>query len=136
MLSLDALSKKRCFAKKTFTENHNKLVPLVQLSGLEACDNLPDAKDHMAKGEKCFRAFINAHESYIVALEEETLEKDAESVIDTQFHYLNEVESACMAIRKQYNKFLKYTTEAITANNTMNENKACSTGSIRYLCFL
>ena len=35
MTSLEELFKKRSFSKKNFTLNHNKLLPLLQLSGTE-----------------------------------------------------------------------------------------------------
>ena len=101
MSSLDVLSKKRSFAKRNFIHNNNKLYPLVGLIGVEACESLSDVKDLMVKVEHCFSVFTKAHENYLEVLEDETLEKDVDTVLDKEFKYLNEVESSFMSIRKK-----------------------------------
>ena len=80
MISPDELTKRRSFAKKNFSLNHNKLLPLVQLSGTEACESIQDVKELMLKVENCYNVFVKAHDSYVGALEDVTLEKDAENV--------------------------------------------------------
>ena len=70
MGSVEALSKKRSFAKKNFTLNYNKLQPLLNLVGAEASDSVQDVKDLMVKVESCFS---KAHETYLEALQDETV---------------------------------------------------------------
>ena len=95
MSSLEVVSKNRSFAKNNFTQNHNKLLPLVYLTGPDACENLQNVKDHV---------------------EEVTLEKDMEEVLNIQYQYLNGVDYTFMAARKQFDKFIQATTEEVEAN--------------------
>ena len=128
--SLEKLFKKRTFAKKNFSLNYNKLLPIVQQTGAEACDSLQDVKDLMVRLETCSGAFVNLHEQYVEALEEDTLEKDAEEVLETQFKYQNEVEDKFMSIRKIYNKFLKATGEEVAFTKAIIEKKIQAKQSI------
>ena len=120
---IESLFKKRTFAKKNFTLNYNKLLPIVQQTGAEACDSLQDVKDLMVKVENCYNGFSQVHDQYVEALEEDTLEKDAEEVLTKQFNYKNEVEDKFMSIRKIYNKFLKITNEEVASSNAFIEQK-------------
>ena len=103
--------------------NHNKLLPLLDKTGTEACESLQDVKDLMVKVESCFKTFVKSHDNYLEALEEETKEEDAESVLEKQFAYLNEVETNFMAVRKLYNKFIEVTDEAISINAAASDQK-------------
>ena len=115
--------------------NYNKLLPLVKQAGAEACDSFQDVQDLMIKVETCFKTFQKAHDTYVEALEEETLEKDAETVLDAQFKYLNEVEDNFMSIRKLYNKFIKNTNADRLANDAALEQKKNALDSIPTLKF-
>ena len=123
MTSVEELFKKRSFAKKNFTLNHNKLLPLVQLSGTEACESIQDVKDLMLKVETCYQTFIKSHDAYLEALEDVTQEKDADQVLETQFKYLNDVEDKFISVRKTFNRFITSTTQEVNATNAANEQK-------------
>ena len=129
-MSPDELTKRRSFAKKNFSLNHNKLLPLVQLSGTEACESIQDVKELMLKVENCYNVFVKAHDSYVGALEDVTLEKDAENVLETQFQYLNDVEANFISVRKLYNKFLSSTTHDIATTNAARDHKKNALDSI------
>ena len=72
--------KKMIWSKKNLSMNYDKLLSLVQQAGAEACDSLQDVKDLMVNVESYFGVFAKFHDSYVEALEEVTLEKDAEAV--------------------------------------------------------
>ena len=81
----------------------------------------------MKKVEVCFSAFVKTHEAYVEALEEDTLEKDAEKVLDEQFQYHNDIEDKFSSIRKLYNKFVKNTSEEeAVVNDASVKKKKCS----------
>ena len=131
--SLENLFKKRTFQKKNFTLNYNKLLPIIQQTGAEACESLQDAKDLMVKVEGCFQSFVKSHDNYVEALESDTAEKDADEVLETQFKYQNEVEDKFMSIRKLYNKFVKTTTEEEASTSALFEKKKKAKESISEL---
>ena len=131
--SLENLFKKRTFQKKNFTLNYNKLLPIIQQAGAEACESLQDAKDLMVKVEGCFQSFVKSHDNYVEALESDTAEKDADEVLETQFKYQNEVEDKFMSIRKLYNKFVKTTTEEEASTSALFEKKKKAKESISEL---
>jgi len=123
MTSLDELTKKRSFAKTNFILNHRKILSLINLFGTEACESIQDAKDLMLKIENCYSVFLKAHDSYIEALEDSTVEKDIKIVLDTQFKFFNDVEANFISVRKLYNRFLNSTLQEVAARNAAKEQK-------------
>ena len=90
--------KKKSSAKTNFTQNYNKLEPLVRQDASEAKESVQDAKEFMEKVDKFFKMFSTAHDNYVRKLEEDTEEDDLENVLDTQFKYFDEVQSKFISV--------------------------------------
>ena len=130
MSSSKELSKKRSSAKTNFTQNYNKLEPLVKQDASEAKGSVQDAKEFMEKVDKFFKMFSIAHDNYVRKLEEDTEEDDLENVLDTQFKYFDEVESKFVSVRKLWNEFEQKGTEEVAAAAAA-ENKRWSLKVLR-----